>query len=192
MNRKTLVTAAVAGALGLVAVAAPAVASAFGASDRESTSMIVPGGVVTDVVTSDEPLFDRSTAIRTAVPVQPAASAVPVPPPATREPAEEDVEFEAHNAPTPVAPTPVAPPVIAPVEDDHPGGNGRGRDDRDRDDDGPTRVNPEPHRPPDDAGFVPDDQRRDDDRGHHADDRKNHDHRHGDDDDRRDDDGRSR
>lgn len=187
MNRKTLVTAAVAGALGLVAVTAPAVASAFGSSDRESTSVVVPGGVVTDVVSTDEPLVDRSTAVRTAVPTPPVATAVPVPPPAAQTPDdEEDDESEAFNAPAPVAP-----PMTPPVGGDRPDGKDRGRDGRDHDDDGPTRVNPEPHRPSGEAGYVSDDDERDD-HGHRGDDRRDRDHRHGDDDDRRDDDGWSR
>lgn len=190
MNRKTLVTVAVAGALGLVAVTAPAVASAFGASDRESTSVVVPGGVVTDVVSTDEPLVDRSTAIRTAVPTPPVASAVPVPPPVAPVPAEEepDEELEAYDAPAPVVP-PISP------QDDRPDAGDRDRDDRGRNGDGPTSVNPEPHHPSDRAdsdGDRREEDRREDDRGHRDDDRRDHDHRHGDDDDRRDDDGWSR
>ena len=63
MNRKTLVTAAVAGALGLVVVTAPAVASGFGAAEPESTSVVIPGGVVTDVVMTDEVILDRNEVV---------------------------------------------------------------------------------------------------------------------------------
>lgn len=186
MNRKTLVTTAVAGALGLAAVTAPAVASAFGPSHEESTSVVVPGGVVTDVANVDEPAIERSTAVRTTVPT-PVASAVPVPPPAApQEPSDDEDpdEFEAHTAPSPVVP-----PVIGQDDD-----QGRSEGDRGRAD-GPKHVNPEPHSPSDDADYAAngdEDDRRDDDRGDRGDDRQDHDHRHGDDDDRRDDDGWSR
>ena len=189
MNRKTLVTAAVAGALGLAVVTAPAVASAFGTSDEDSTSVVIPGGVVTDTVAVDEPALDRSTAVRT--PVQtPVASAVPVPPPAPQEPDDDSGEYVANTEPSPVVP-----PVTTPDDE-------QDRTDRDRDDDGPKHVNPEPHSPSDDADGASDGDRdrHDDGRGGRGDrdddrrdrDQRDHDHRHGDDDDRRDDDGWSR